>query len=267
MVWIPDIHEHSATCTHRALKLVRCEHCQTEFYYLMVRSASGASYTFHGIDGEVAQAGAQGAAEEEVMRQLREDCDPVPCPKCGKYQKGMLAVLRKAVGSELIHWGWRLTGVPMPITILGALIMQGENYFGIGVVFLSLGLVTCVIGLTLVLSGRQRRAAFDPYATPLDERLRLAGERAELKEELERRGHPMLDKERIKQALYQRFRPYLTHLYPDPGQLDDPDAPYRAIRRRIEGMVAGEPLPFTAQEKAQLADEIMALAFPNRTTP
>jgi hypothetical protein len=61
---------------------VCCEKCNREYYYVLSRLGSGEAISAYGLGNRRAEDNATKGASHELMRQLTEDADLVPCPNC-----------------------------------------------------------------------------------------------------------------------------------------------------------------------------------------
>jgi hypothetical protein len=80
------LQEASSTKKGTIVKTTPCESCGVEYLYKMSRSAEGNANWLTGGHRQ-----AKIRAEQSLFLKLRLDCDPVPCPSCGWYQKEMIA--------------------------------------------------------------------------------------------------------------------------------------------------------------------------------
>ena len=71
------------------LKVTRCENCGSAYVYVMARKAAFEVDAFQSTSSTTAEEQAERAAQQAVELQFQMGCDPVPCPKCGWYQKAM----------------------------------------------------------------------------------------------------------------------------------------------------------------------------------
>jgi hypothetical protein len=76
-------------CTEKGAvpKTVRCEACNLKYSYLLSREASVPARDWWGK-------AAQQQASDDLRKLLARGCDPVPCPKCGWYQRDMVKRVR-----------------------------------------------------------------------------------------------------------------------------------------------------------------------------
>jgi hypothetical protein len=77
---IPYAMDYTSTMSGAVLKLVRCEHCGTEYVYKMQRMATGEGTSFLFLDNHGAADRAAARAEETLQRKLERGVDLVPCP-------------------------------------------------------------------------------------------------------------------------------------------------------------------------------------------
>ncbi len=92
---IPVGRQYTATVTAKAWIPVLCEHCGSMFGYLTTRSAEGAGSSLLWLDNEGAAARAHKAATHSLHRKFKRANDPVPCPRCVRYQGKMARALRR----------------------------------------------------------------------------------------------------------------------------------------------------------------------------
>jgi hypothetical protein len=243
-----------ATVTRETLKLVRCEKCQCPFGYRMQRTVSEQAPA--GWDEEKQKAELVKRAERKAKEVLRHECDPVPCPQCGDFQDDMVAAIREQ------EWG---IAVPALGTLgFGAIAAVTVSYIG-SIWWVLLAGATLVSLVSLLI------ALFRPRAKPNDPRghyarLQLAGERAILTPDLDDiRQAETLIKE-VGQAVYPELRAWLGNWRPPAHLMSDPEAARRAVRQIFLERVDAEPLPLWDEEKEQIADDLMAMAFPNSST-
>lgn len=85
--------EYTTTRERQVLKFVPCEHCATEYVYVMKREAVGSGTSVQFLNDEGAQQNALTGSEETLRSYLENDFDPVPCPVCGHYQRYMFPKL------------------------------------------------------------------------------------------------------------------------------------------------------------------------------
>ena len=83
-------------------KFVTCEKCGHGYGYLVTRTGYGFVYSHWGFIHFGRPDRVQGDADVELEKKLRNAVEAVPCPKCGWYQKHMLARAREE------RFGWIL---------------------------------------------------------------------------------------------------------------------------------------------------------------
>jgi hypothetical protein len=81
----------SHTARGSAVKTVRCEACHCQYAYRLSREAVGTSSDFLVADAQAAKQN----ASDELRKLLERECDPVPCPTCGWYQRNMVRRARQ----------------------------------------------------------------------------------------------------------------------------------------------------------------------------
>jgi hypothetical protein len=70
--------KYTATMQGRALKVVPCENCSTEYVYILEREASGVGTSVYMLNNKGAAGHAQSAASDTLKEILENDFDPVP---------------------------------------------------------------------------------------------------------------------------------------------------------------------------------------------
>ncbi|MGC4119462.1 MAG: hypothetical protein QM765_33820 [Myxococcales bacterium] len=86
---------YSAEVSGRAFKPVLCEHCDCTFVYQLHRRARVAGSTHMPLTLDEVKQAASDDATTLLDQSLKEDVDPVPCPRCGKYQENMVVELKR----------------------------------------------------------------------------------------------------------------------------------------------------------------------------
>src|SRR4051812_37003665 len=61
---------------------VHCDKCGCDYAYELKRLARGYAHTHYGIGNQSAPSTAQDAASKELQRQLADEVELVPCPRC-----------------------------------------------------------------------------------------------------------------------------------------------------------------------------------------
>lgn len=184
--------EHTATRKGRAVKVVPCENCSTEYVYILEREASGVGTSVYALNDEGAASHAQSAAGDTLKEVLKNDFDPVPCPVCGHYQRYMFPKLRETKGMGVVVLTIALLMVGA-IAALGTvkctldyLQERGEADFRNMITAGSVLLVVCLVGLGLsILNNRQIRR-FDPNVSDQQARIAIGRSRAITRAEFEK---------------------------------------------------------------------------------
>lgn len=186
---IPLVRDHTETVAGAALRSVTCEHCRAQFVYVLTREVSETAVGLMTVD-QSARDAAKATAEENLDQQLAEGVDPVPCPRCGRYQAAMVEEIRQ----------WKYTWMFL-VGLLGFIAPFGVFVYLIGIRFqfasLSSTAWTVIAVATIVgpLFGglmwwlRDWRARqFDPNADDLQDPWTISEARAMTREEFERDG-------------------------------------------------------------------------------
>jgi hypothetical protein len=184
--------EYTAKAQGRNLKFVPCEHCSTEYVYVMEREAVGTGTSVYLLNDEGAAGHATSAADETLACVLENDFDPVPCPACGHYQRYMFPKLlgNTGLGVRIVLLVVSVIGCLAAVTALYRTItyLQHPNDDGFGRMvttwFVLLLLSLTGIGLSIVNRVLIRR--FDPNVGDPQARIALARGRAVTRAEFER---------------------------------------------------------------------------------
>lgn len=91
---------YTSTATQRLRKNVTCEKCGCPFAYELVRQAAGTGRSVYNLDNQGAHQRAQHQATSTIHAMLANDEDPVPCPRCGWFQKSMVQK------NSRVQWDW-----------------------------------------------------------------------------------------------------------------------------------------------------------------
>ncbi len=91
---IPLVRDHTETVAGVAIRPVTCEYCGEQFVYVLSREVSETAVGLMTVDQSAREA-AKATAEENLDQQLAEGVDPVPCPRCGRYQAAMVEEIRQ----------------------------------------------------------------------------------------------------------------------------------------------------------------------------
>jgi hypothetical protein len=184
--------QYTATMTGRALKVVPCENCSTEYLYVLQRESSGVGTSMYAVDSKGAAGHAESSAAETLKSVLENDFDPVPCPACGHYQRYMFPKLVES------RWVW-IQSLMMLAILLGCLaaglaLFRSVTYFqrpddhtfGNMIRAWAALLIVCLIGLGLSLLRKFKIRRFDPNREDLQARLAVGRRRAVTRAEFEK---------------------------------------------------------------------------------
>jgi hypothetical protein len=114
--------KYTATVGGRVLKFVPCENCPTEYVYVLEREGEGVGTSVYLLNDDGAQSHAMSAAEDTLRQALENDFDPVPCPRCGHYQKFMFPKLME----DRSAWG---AAAQVAALLMGALAIVFGAYW------------------------------------------------------------------------------------------------------------------------------------------
>ncbi|MBX3451650.1 MAG: DUF3592 domain-containing protein [Planctomycetaceae bacterium] len=186
---IPLVRDHTETVAGVAIRSVTCEHCCEQFVYVLSREVSETAVGLLTVEPNAREA-ARATARENLDQQLSEGVDPVPCPRCGRYQAAMVEEIRQ----------WKYTWMFL-VGLLGFIAPFGVFVYLIGIRFqfasLSTTAWTVIAVATIVgplfggmmwwLRGWRARQ-FDPNSDDLRNPWAIAEARAMTREEFERDG-------------------------------------------------------------------------------
>lgn len=160
-----------ALATGKTLKFVTCEKCGDQYVYSMDRTIRKVQR--YNISQDVDQVGIdlEKSAERELQEALQNECDPVPCSKCGWYQRDMVLESQKRFLGWMVPVGKFIliqAGLAMIIVmVLNKPSKSGENHTALFLIwiilFALLGL--SVWGLKLFLA-----TFHNPNKRPIEER-------------------------------------------------------------------------------------------------
>jgi hypothetical protein len=185
---VPVGMEYTATLNIAVPQLVRCLHCDTEFIYMMKRSAQGSatSLLFIGMDSARSAAEDRARAKVEAELQNPEACDPVPCPKCFKYQSYMCGQVARTKYKDHGCFAYVVVGLGTALMIgagvLAYLLPDAER--ALTYVVLS-GLLVLLAGCALAIRTMRLVAQYAPNERDLYNRKVIAGAWAKSLEEFD----------------------------------------------------------------------------------
>ena len=170
---------HGAEVRGRADTEVRCEGCGARYGFTIERVGTGREISVLGLEGDQARRLAREYAEANLATRLRDECDSVPCPACGRYQAAMLSRARDGYGWPALQLGVSLLTVG---AILLALAWLGERWGRPSTSLPPLGGLALIVGGAVLYFRWERKVKYDPNSAPVAERLALGQERARLLE-------------------------------------------------------------------------------------
>ncbi|WP_254507833.1 hypothetical protein [Anatilimnocola floriformis] len=91
---IPVVVRHVVRVKGEMLKLITCEHCQTEFGFVVQLEASGEEHDIIMADAGGAKRATK-RAEQNLLKKGNNEVHPIPCPQCGAYQEDMVKLLKE----------------------------------------------------------------------------------------------------------------------------------------------------------------------------
>lgn len=84
--------EEDIAVSGKTTKAVKCEGCERRYCYEMRRTGYGRAFVYLHAD---AHSTAVDAARKKLDDALERECEPVPCPACGRYQTHMIPRARQ----------------------------------------------------------------------------------------------------------------------------------------------------------------------------
>jgi hypothetical protein len=87
-------------------KQVRCEQCDYEYEYELIRRAKGEAFSPFNLLNDRARRAAERRADRKLERLLATGTDSAPCPECGWLQRDMVRELRRRSTSRLAILSW-----------------------------------------------------------------------------------------------------------------------------------------------------------------
>jgi hypothetical protein len=184
--------KYTATMQGRALKVVPCENCSTEYVYILEREASGVGTSVYMLNNKGAAGHAQSAAGDTLKEVLDNDFDPVPCPACGHYQRYMFPKLpeTKGMGVLVITIALLMIGAIAALSALNCSVEYlehpSEADFRTMITAWSVLLVVCFIGLGLSILKKRKIRHFDPNVADQQARIAIGRSRAVTRAEFEK---------------------------------------------------------------------------------
>jgi hypothetical protein len=156
LIWLM---QNRASRSGSVMKTVRCENCTLSYEYEMRRTVK--------LRGEAATDALAAEAERRLRKQLAQECDAVPCPSCGWYQRYMVEWIRRRAIRHVPVWVVPLVIVTaLSITTALVLALPNQRFGPAGAsVGIALGAVGGAGALVLVLFVGYRvyrRTAYNP---------------------------------------------------------------------------------------------------------
>ncbi|MFO0822438.1 MAG: hypothetical protein U0792_04855 [Gemmataceae bacterium] len=192
MIPIPIVWtEYTVTVQGRVFKRVPCEHCGTEYVYMLERENTGSAICPYSVLGKDGEEQLVSSAEDSVRQYLANDFDAVPCPVCGNYQRFMFPKLYEspfipgllAPAAAMLGAGLALVGV---ISGGWAYLERPNDHALTRLIIAGVGLAVAGVswfGLRTLESTRVRR--FDPNTGDPNPRIEMGRSRAMTRTEFE----------------------------------------------------------------------------------
>jgi hypothetical protein len=184
--------KYTATMQGRALKIVPCENCSTEYAYILEREASGVGTSMYMLNNEGAEGHAQSAAGDTLKEVLDNDFDPVPCPACGHYQRYMFPKLleTKRMRVLVITIALLMLGGIAAVSALKCsfdyLQRPSDADFNRMITAWLVLVVVCFIGFGLSFLNKRKIRRFDPNVADEQARIAIGRSRAVTRAEFEK---------------------------------------------------------------------------------
>jgi hypothetical protein len=119
IIWLM---QNRASRSGSVMKTVRCENCTLSYEYEMRRTVK--------LRGETARETLAAEAERRLRKQLAQECDPVPCPSCGWYQRHMVEWMRRQAMRHVPAWVLPLVIVTAVSVAASLLLVLAPQRFG-----------------------------------------------------------------------------------------------------------------------------------------
>lgn len=185
---IPTGMNYTSKVSGALVKKVRCESCYKHYVYQMHRTGTGTGSSPLFLDNEGASGRAQSGAMLNLIHQLENTVDVVPCPNCGWYQDDMVKKARRGYRRWMLSVGACLTLGLVPVAVIGNFINTGldgreptipTNYFWTAIGAIALIGVCFIVGRTYLTS------IYDPNNLDPQTSIALGRQQAVLLEEAE----------------------------------------------------------------------------------
>src|SRR5579862_9785372 len=128
MIWHLLVHavkEVRIAVTDRRLKNVRCEKCQTEYFYVLNRSALGLGFYFIiGGNKNAAKTRAHASARRKLEKKLTCEAELVRCPQCQWANDAIVGQFRRQRFGRWTIAAWIFVAVACIAVLVGYLITR-----------------------------------------------------------------------------------------------------------------------------------------------
>jgi hypothetical protein len=164
--------DYTTTASGAVLKFVQCEDCGKGYAYWMSRRIRASQFSPLALTNRGSAEGARTKAEDRLRESLKNSCDPVPCPHCGKYQEAMVLRLRRIRFKWVTKFCIGLFLASLWIVLfLAGLHMVPEEHLGEAIAVI---LVATWGPIPILLLGRYLlNRKYDPSRSPVETRLKL----------------------------------------------------------------------------------------------
>src|SRR5262245_28222596 len=118
---------YSASAKAKVPRFVQCEKCGHGYGYWLKRTGFGNASSFLGIGMSTGHQRAARDAEFDLEMKLKHDCEAVPCPECGWYQKHMIPQARHERYNWVQQVSWAGLAVAVFLFLSPGFLLQGAD--------------------------------------------------------------------------------------------------------------------------------------------
>ncbi len=229
---IPYAMDYTVTVSGALIKKVHCKQCQTEYFYVLKRTAQGTGTSLLFIDKEGAQSRASSRATAELRMKLERGVELVPCPNCGLYQDNMIPRAQRQNLRWLLNLGACLSIGVLPIAFFAFLFSRDFQPIS----FLTIYGTPMLVGVMLMVLKVILSHRYDPNSQDLETRKKLGQSLAIPGEELAKfQGGE--SPEKVDEAITIRGEGPTSHQETFPNA---PPKPRRPVSKPANGQLVGQ---------------------------
>jgi hypothetical protein len=215
--------EFTATVTGSVPQLVRCAHCAEPYVYEMQRSATGTvSGRADPREREDNRARAEERAREKLEDEFRDldQCDPVPCRHCHRYQRYMFRAAADRKYLDHTRSSGCLVLLGLVAAVVGGFVAADKPHYRLIALLAAVaGVAVLILGGLYALQVRRLKAVYDPNAERPEVREKDAAAHANTLAEYEQRQAV-----RVRRAYYEHLdaknpKPLVVTLWVEPTVL------------------------------------------------